>query len=98
MVHIINGRYLLFKAKHAPLISQQKPNVDPKTTVGIIEIEDGDIYKFITGGTSGVQALAQGKIKVGGDLEFAHQLQTIFINAGGLNKTKEYLKRAKAKL
>ncbi|KAI8916202.1 hypothetical protein EDD86DRAFT_197959 [Gorgonomyces haynaldii] len=91
--------YVLLRGREqAPVISQQKPDgVDKSLPVGIIEIEDKDIYKFITGGMYGIKALAQGNIKVAGDLQFANELEDVFYKAGGVAKTKEYLAKALAK-
>ena len=69
--------------------------VDGKTIpVVLIELDDQDIFKFITGGMHGLKAFAQGKIKIAGDLLLATELEEVFIKTGGVEKTKQFMAKA----
>ncbi|KAJ3325706.1 hypothetical protein HDV06_003507 [Boothiomyces sp. JEL0866] len=93
--------YLVFRGRDKPpTISQDAPAFPKaKTTkipVTIVEIEDRDIFKFITGGLPGLKALSENRIKIAGDIGFAMQLEEIFNKTGGVEKTKEFIRKAKA--
>ncbi|KAI8900281.1 hypothetical protein BC833DRAFT_582534 [Globomyces pollinis-pini] len=90
-----------FGRDKAPTISQERPQMTKSTKgapVAIIQLEDRDLLKFITGGLPGLKALNEGRIKIVGDLTFASELESVFNNAGGVEKVKEYLKKAKLAL
>ena len=75
-----------------------KPNNLKNIPIILVEIEDSDLLKMITGGLSGTQALATKKIKIVGDYELAQELGSLFLKAGGVEKTLEFLKKPKSKL
>ncbi|KAJ3305523.1 hypothetical protein HDV03_001389 [Kappamyces sp. JEL0829] len=54
---------------------QFTPNRKYKMPVAIIEIEDKDILKFVTGGLHGFQALNENRIKIAGDVALALSLE-----------------------
>ncbi|KAI8888682.1 hypothetical protein K501DRAFT_240310 [Backusella circina FSU 941] len=68
-----------------------------------IQVEDGDLVNFITGGMTGVRAYMTGKIKVKGDLLLAQRLEEVFEKLGGRERAIEFIKKneqafAKSKL
>ncbi len=87
----------MFKGRDAkPTVSKDKPAGFKKgIPIVLLEIEDADILKFVTGGLTGTQALSQKKIKILGDLELAMELQTVFAKAGGVEKAMAFLKKSK---
>ncbi|KAJ3333086.1 hypothetical protein HDU91_002981 [Kappamyces sp. JEL0680] len=74
---------------------QFTPNRKYKMPVAIIEIEDKDILKFVTGGLHGFQALNENRIKIAGDVALALSLEEVFIKTGGIEKVKEFFEKAK---
>lgn len=52
---------------------------------------------FLTGGLSGLQALASKKVYIHGDLELAKSLESIVVAAGGVDKVLSFIKK-KSKL
>ncbi|EGF76267.1 hypothetical protein BATDEDRAFT_92858 [Batrachochytrium dendrobatidis JAM81] len=93
--------YLLFRGQDAkPLISQTRPslpqlkgNEKPLPMVAV-EIEDRDIYKFITGGMHGLKALTQNRVKIAGDLLLAQQLEEVFYKTGGVDQVRAFMEKA----
>jgi putative sterol carrier protein len=59
--------------------------------VVLIELEDEDLYKFITGGLNGLNGLISGKVSVTGDMLLAQQLEYVFVKTGGQDKLKDFL-------
>jgi hypothetical protein len=101
-------RFLTFHGREkAPSISLEKPQFTPgrkyNMPVAIVEIEDKDILKFITGGLHGLQALNENRIKIAGDVALAMSLEegehlrltTVFIKTGGIDKVKAFFAKAK---
>lgn len=43
-----------------------------------------------------MKALSENRIKIAGDIGFAMQLEEIFNKTGGVEKTKEFIRKAKA--
>ena len=82
-----------------PTISQTKPQFSTKSgksvPVTIIEIEDKDILKFVTGGLHGLKAINENRIKIAGDLTLASELEQVFIKTGGVEKAKQFFSKAK---
>ena len=78
-------------------MSLEKPKVAQDTGIVVIEIEDRDLLKFLTGGLSGLQALASKKVYIHGDLELAKSLEDIVVKAGGVDKVFSFIKK-KSKL
>lgn len=66
--------------------------------VVLIEIDDLDLYKFITGGLHGMKAYTKGRLKIAGDLMLATQLEEVFVKTGGVEKTQQFLKKASKRL
>eukprot|EP00842_Homolaphlyctis_polyrhiza_P004684 jgi/Hompol1/5216/HPOL_001923-RA len=60
----------------------------------VIEIEDRDIYRFLTGGLPGVKAIHEQRIKIAGDLQLAAQLEGLFNQMGGVDKVKQFMELA----
>lgn len=54
---------------------EQGEHPDPKMT---LTADSGDYIKIFTGELDGMQAFMQGKIKLGGDLNLAMKLMTMF--------------------
>ncbi|KAL2913081.1 hypothetical protein HK105_207426 [Polyrhizophydium stewartii] len=96
--------FLLFQGRNSPpSISQTRPSLpkavdDKPIPVVVIEIEDQDLYKFITGGLHGLKAISENRIKIAGDLVLAQQLEEVFIKTGGVEKTKVFMAKAAAAL
>ncbi|KAJ3271154.1 hypothetical protein HDV01_007012 [Terramyces sp. JEL0728] len=93
--------YLVFRGRDKPpTITQDAPpfpkGKSTRLPVTIVEIEDRDIFKFITGGLPGLKALSENRIKIAGDIGFAMQLEEIFNKTGGVEKTREFIRKAKA--
>jgi hypothetical protein len=90
--------FLSFYGKtKGPTISKEKPlfpQGKQKVQVAIIEIEDKDILKFVTGGLHGLKALSENRIRIAGDVGLASQLEDVFLKTGGIEKAKEFLKKA----
>ena len=86
--------FVLLRQGQPPKITTTKPENIDGLKVGIVRLEDRTVMKFISGGLTGVNALANGKIKVAGDLEFINELGNVFYAAGGVEKTTAYLKAA----
>lgn len=63
--------------------------------VCIIEIEDKDILKFLTGGLHGFKALREQRIKIAGDILLAAQMEELFTKTGGVEKVKAFFAKAK---
>ena len=94
-------RFLSFHGRvKSPMISQEKPEFTAgrkyKMPVCIIEIEDRDILKFLTGGLHGFRALREERIKIAGDILLAAQMEEVFIKTGGVEKVKDFFAKAKA--
>ncbi|KAK9242682.1 hypothetical protein V1506DRAFT_60642 [Lipomyces tetrasporus] len=94
---------LLFNARNkAPEVHHQAVPVLSQKAHGmpivVIELEDRDLVKFITGGLTGLKGVTSGKIKIAGDLDLALKLEDTFVNAGGVEQTLEYLRRRRSKL
>jgi hypothetical protein len=49
----------------------------------------------VTGGLHGLKAFAENRIRIAGDVELASQLEEVFMKTGGVEKAKEFLKKAK---
>jgi SCP-2 sterol transfer family len=80
----ITKRFLNFQGNDSePTISTQKPTLIPRQPVVIIEIQDKDILKFITGGMHGLKAINEERVKIAGDLNLARELENVFLKAGG---------------
>jgi hypothetical protein len=53
----------------------------------------------LTGGLHGLKAFAENRIKIAGDVSLASELEQIFLKTGGIEKAKEFMKKAqKSKL
>ncbi|KAH6564151.1 hypothetical protein BASA50_006842 [Batrachochytrium salamandrivorans] len=96
--------YLLFQGQDTkPTISQVRPSLpslkknEKAIPMVAVEIEDRDIYKFITGGMHGLKALIENKIKIAGDLILAQQLEEVFVRTGGLKKVRVFMEKAAKK-
>ncbi|KAK9317321.1 hypothetical protein V1522DRAFT_402837 [Lipomyces starkeyi] len=94
---------LLFSARNkapevhhqaVPLLSQKAR----KLPIVVIELEDRDLVKYITGGLTGLKGVTSGKIKIAGDVDLALRLEDTFVNAGGVEQTLEFLRRRQSKL
>jgi putative sterol carrier protein len=82
-------------------VSREKPHFPTKGTkvpVCIIELEDRDILKFVTGGLHGLKAFTENKIRIAGDITLAVQLEEVFRTTGGVEKAKEFLKNSGSSL
>lgn len=92
--------YLLFQGKDAsPIISKQKPSIpSSKIPVVLIDLNDKHLLNFVSGGLSGIKAVASGQIKIIGDLELAQKLEQVFESAGGVEKTMKFIQEWKSKL
>ncbi|KAI9489311.1 hypothetical protein BDB00DRAFT_770870 [Zychaea mexicana] len=79
-----------------PLITDNeelaKSSAKTKVRVVKIQVEDGDLVNFITGGMTGVKAYMTGKIKVRGDLMLAQRLEEVFEKAGGRQRAMDFIK------
>jgi hypothetical protein len=62
-------------------LSLETPQLNEKIPIVLIEIEDLDLLKFVTGGISGVALITKKKVKIVGDLELAQELETIFAHS-----------------
>lgn len=60
-------------------------------------MDDADILNFISGGITGMNAYLSKKMKIEGDMFLAQELEEVFIEAGGVEKTMAFLKAAKNK-
>ncbi|KAJ3187952.1 hypothetical protein HDU85_006345 [Gaertneriomyces sp. JEL0708] len=94
--------YLFFRGLNTkPIISQTRPPVpsskEPPFPVILIEIEDADILKFITGGLTAVSAIANQRVRVMGDLLLAKQLEETFLRSGGPEKAVKYLEKSESR-
>ncbi|RKO84570.1 hypothetical protein BDK51DRAFT_19876, partial [Blyttiomyces helicus] len=97
-------RYLLFQGRLAPpVISRTRPALPrradtiPSTAplpVVVMEIEDTDILKFISGGLTGLKAFTTNRVRIHGDLILAQQLEEVFIRTGGVEKAMAFLEKA----
>ncbi|KAG0171395.1 hypothetical protein DFQ28_001065 [Apophysomyces sp. BC1034] len=90
--------YLLLQGNQVqPLITadEQKARGSAKGKIRTvkIQVEDGDLLNFITGGMTGVKAYMTGKIKVRGDLILAQRLEEVFEKAGGRDRAMEFIKK-----
>ncbi|KAI8907589.1 hypothetical protein BC831DRAFT_494650 [Entophlyctis helioformis] len=92
--------YMVFQGRDVPpTISQTRPNIPKGTDAAkgfpavVVEIEDTDIFKFITGGLPGLKAFTEGRVKIAGDLMLAQQLEEVFYKTGGLEKTRLFLEK-----
>ncbi|KAJ3040742.1 hypothetical protein HDV00_010499 [Rhizophlyctis rosea] len=89
--------YLLFKPSHPPTITRTKPEISQSLQIPIVIVEttDADLLNIITGGLTGLEAFTRNRIKIVGDMMLATQLEEVFNEAGGVEKTMEFLRRAK---
>ncbi|KAK9239592.1 hypothetical protein V1525DRAFT_430751 [Lipomyces kononenkoae] len=94
---------LLFNARNkppevhhqaVPLLSHKAHNLP----IVVIELEDRDLIKYITGSLTGLKGVTSGKIKIAGDVDLALKLEDAFVNAGGVEQTLEFLRRRQSKL
>jgi hypothetical protein len=94
----IEKRYIYFPGDSHPSLSLEKPKIPDYMGIVAIEIEDKDLLLFLTGGLSGLQALASKKVYIHGDLELAKSLESIVVAAGGVDKVLDFIKNNKSKL
>ncbi|KAF7724026.1 hypothetical protein EC973_001433 [Apophysomyces ossiformis] len=90
--------YLLLQGNQVqPLITDSEEtargSAKGKVRTVKIQVEDGDLLNFITGGMTGVKAYMTGKIKVRGDLILAQRLEEVFEKAGGRDRALEFIKK-----
>ncbi len=101
---MLNGRYLLFTpesryiSKERPTLPTTKSSDNKSLPIVVLQLEDRDLLKFITGGLSGIKGYTEGKIKIVGDMEAARSLERMFVKAGGVEKSMKLVKTIKAKL
>ncbi|KAJ3094846.1 hypothetical protein HDU96_001452 [Phlyctochytrium bullatum] len=99
--------YLLFQGRdHPAIVSRTRPHLPSPPTaksntpaaektqmpVVVVEMEDADLLNFATGGLSAVKAFVSGRIKVVGDMQTAFLLEEVFLRAGGVERTLNYIR------
>ncbi|KAI9292329.1 hypothetical protein K502DRAFT_275284, partial [Neoconidiobolus thromboides FSU 785] len=90
--------YMYFQGNNeAPIITDVRSTINTtsnqqKTAIVIIELEDKDLVNFVAGGISGIQSIMSGRVKIVGDFNLAQQLETLFLELGGVEKTMSYIK------
>ncbi|KAK9384042.1 uncharacterized protein V2V93DRAFT_363406 [Kockiozyma suomiensis] len=64
----------------------------------VIELDDRDLVKYITGGLTGLKGVTTGRIRIAGDIDLALRLEDAFVKTGGVQQTLSYLRARRGKL
>ncbi|KAK9465577.1 hypothetical protein V1512DRAFT_265791 [Lipomyces arxii] len=94
---IVDEWSLLFSGQNRPpsVSHQAVPALSKKAVsapIVVLELEDRNLIKFITGSLTGIKGVTTGKIKVAGDIDLALKLERAFVKAGGIDQTLEFLR------
>ncbi|KAK9455743.1 hypothetical protein V1511DRAFT_312960 [Dipodascopsis uninucleata] len=89
---------LLFSGHNKPpeVFNQAIPSLRKKYSelaIVVIEMEDQNLIKFITGGLTGLKGISTGQIRIAGDVDLALKLEDTFVSAGGIDQTLEFLRQ-----
>ncbi|KAK9451333.1 uncharacterized protein V1518DRAFT_408279 [Limtongia smithiae] len=63
--------------------------------VVVLELEDRELVKYITGGLTGLKGVTTGRIRVAGDTDLALRLEEMFVKLGGVKQALEYLRQSR---
>ncbi|KAK7202589.1 hypothetical protein BZA70DRAFT_98430 [Myxozyma melibiosi] len=92
------GSRSLPEVHHQAIPSGLAEKAKKRLSTVVIELDDRDLVKYITGSLTGLKGVTSGRIHIAGDIDLALKLEDMFLKVGGIQQTLAFLRERQSKL